>query len=70
MALIDYVSNRCPAEKRLNCPQEYRLDEYERQLSEAFLCNRPVAFMTCNECPALMADCLRLRTYREKQKSK
>lgn len=70
MTFADFVNSRCPVDKNLVCSQACRAEEYERQMSEALLCNKPLVFVTDEECPVVKSDCLRLRTFREQQKGR
>ena len=65
------MSKYCPKiDGKLECTQQERLDELYRQMEEALLSNKQWAFLTGGECPAYACDCLKLRAYLEKQKSK
>ncbi|MDW2958601.1 MAG: hypothetical protein R8M37_02225 [Alphaproteobacteria bacterium] len=65
------MSKYCPKSNgKLECTQQERLDELYRQMDEALLSNKQWAFLTGGDCVANAYDCLKLRAYLEKQKSK
>ena len=57
----------CPYAIKLNCAQTERKDEFYRQMDEAMLANKPVAFVTGGLCPAHACECMKLREYNERQ---
>lgn len=56
----------CPHCKDLECSPIERTDEFYRQMQEAMLQNRSVAFLTGGKCPVWSGDCIKLREYQEK----
>ncbi len=67
--MCDYL-NSCPCERKLECKETERVDEFYRQMSEALLANAPVYFLTGGRCPANPVDCIKLREYKIRQLQK
>ena len=61
--MCDYL-NSCPFERKLECKETERVDEFYRQMSEAMLANAPVYFLTGSRCPANATNCIKLLEYR------
>lgn len=57
----------CPHMPGLECSQVERTDEFYRQMQEAMLHNKNVAFITGGACPAFSNDCLKLQEYKAQQ---
>ncbi len=61
------MNDRCPCASDLECSQVERNDEFYRQMSEAFLENKPIVFVTGGLCPAYSSQCMKLREYQEQR---